>query len=143
MGEGKPTEDDDSDDPALRIALRTTKLLEARRKKDAAKKMAKLMKNFNYDLLRGMAQEEEEVEVQPQGGGSICEELDLDDTEAERLRKLQEVAEEMASGSLLTQETGGCPKYEAPLITLMRSVETVNELYNLADQLIPLSTKRR
>lgn len=74
------------------------------------------MKDYNSDVQRlAMAGQELLPETQV--------ELDLDESEAEKLRKLQEMEEEIAAGLLLTHAPSGNSKYEAPVITRLRAVE--------------------
>ncbi|XP_054285166.1 uncharacterized protein LOC129001756 [Macrosteles quadrilineatus] len=126
---------DETEPVVFRIAEQTNRLLEARRKKENARKMARLMKNFNYDLLRGGDEIESEVQK------TRAEDVEVDDAEAERLRKLREVEEEIAAGAVV-RESAQPNKYESPLVTQLRSVETVDEMYNLADKIIPLVSIR-
>lgn len=74
------------------------------------------MKDYNSDVQRlAMAGQELLPETQV--------ELDLDESEAEKLRKLQEMEEEIAAGLLLTHAPSVNSKYEAPVITKLRAVE--------------------
>ncbi|XP_054284645.1 uncharacterized protein LOC129001412 [Macrosteles quadrilineatus] len=126
---------DETEPVVFRIAEQTNRLLEARRKKENARKMARLMKNFNYDLLRGGEDVESEVQK------TRAEDVEVDEAEAERLRKLREVEEEIAAGAVV-RESAQPNKYESPLVTQLRGVETVDEMYNLADKIIPLVSIR-
>lgn len=74
------------------------------------------MKDYNSDVQRlALAGQELLPETQV--------ELDLDESEAEKLRKLREMEEEIAAGLLLTHAPIGNSKYEAPVITQLRAVE--------------------
>lgn len=94
-----------------------------------AQKPQSTAKGFNYDLLNSSG-DEKDIESKYES------KVDFDLEYAARLRRLQEIDSEFESGSMFTQEDYDRIKYESPLVKQLRTLETVDELYKLADEIV-------
>ncbi|XP_046677362.1 uncharacterized protein LOC124365426 [Homalodisca vitripennis] len=124
--------------PVFKITQMTNKILEERRQQAEAKSMSKLMKKLqNYELSLPEKKSENEVT-------EVERYIELDEAEQERAKKLQEIEENISAGALFTQEDYDRIKYEAPLVKQLRTVENVDGLYKLADEIVgPIQARKR
>lgn len=125
-----------SNHPVFRITLLATRMIEEMRLKEEQMKRRKKLKRFDYSLLDGM--EEERVEDTEM---TSC--IDDEETDEDRMRKLAEIEDYLAEGAAFTDEDYLRIKYEDPLVEELKELETVDELYELGDEIVgPLTGKR-
>lgn len=118
-----------ADHPVFKVTQLANKILEERKLKEEKKKRPKKVKRFNYDLLEGM--EEEETE-----DTDLIECMEVEDGEVDVKRKLQELDELVAEGELVSDSDYLRVKYADPLVEELRELETVDELYEVADEVV-------
>ncbi|XP_039280685.1 uncharacterized protein LOC111056609 [Nilaparvata lugens] len=120
-----------ADHPVFRITQLTNKMLQDRRIKQSKARLPKALRDLDYETAREAARDRE---VPDHEESELAVELDLE--EAERHRRLQEIAKDISNEQLFTQEDFDRIKYETPLVKQLRTVESVDELYRLAEQII-------
>lgn len=116
--------------PVFKITMLAKRIIEDLRAKAESKKKRKKVKTFNYDLLAGMEEEEEE-------DTDLKECVEGLETDMEKKRRLVEFEEFMTRGEgTFTDEDYLRIKYMDPLVEELQEMETVDEVYEVADEIV-------
>ncbi|XP_075211447.1 uncharacterized protein LOC142318820 isoform X2 [Lycorma delicatula] len=121
-----------ADHPILKITQLTNKMIENNKKLQFGKsRLPRALRDLDFETAREAARDRE---VPDHEESELAIELDAE--EAERQRRLQEIAKDISNEQLFTQEDFDRIKYETPLVKQLRTVESVEELYRLAEQIV-------
>lgn len=116
--------------PVFKITMLAKKIIQELKDKEEAKKKRKKVKKFNYDLLEGMEEEEEE-------DSDLIECVEGLETEAEKKRRLVDFEDFLAEGEgTFTDEDYLRIKYMDPVVEELQEMETVDEVYEVADEIV-------
>ncbi|XP_054281669.1 uncharacterized protein LOC128999287 [Macrosteles quadrilineatus] len=114
-----------ADHPVFVVSKMTSSMLEETKIKVAEKLKPKLSKGFDFDQMKGCDGDSDDELPVP-----------LDQEELEKARILWEMERKIEQGEIFSQEEYEKTKYENPLVKKMRTIESVNELYDLADEIL-------
>ncbi|XP_054282935.1 uncharacterized protein LOC129000082 [Macrosteles quadrilineatus] len=125
-----------SNHPVFRITLLAKRMIEEKKLKEEMAKRPKKLKIFDYSLLDGM--EEEVVEDTEM---TSC--IDEEESDEERMRKLADMEEYLAEEEVFTDEDYLRIKYEDPLVEELMQVEAVDDMYEVAEEIVGQLTGKR
>ncbi|XP_046677137.1 uncharacterized protein LOC124365218 [Homalodisca vitripennis] len=117
-----------ADHPVFTVSKMANVILEEKKQAVEEKLKPKMNKTVDYDQMRsetGLEREDDQDSM-----------IELDAEELERARKLWEIEQKIEEGQIFTQEEYEKIKYEAPLVKKLRSVESLAEMYQLAEEIV-------